>query len=73
MAVDVGTRAPDFTLVNKDRESVTLTDHPMGLRGTAKRAVFLIDQSGIVRYREVLSDVHNEPDYNSLRKGVASP
>jgi peroxiredoxin len=27
MAAEVGTKAPDFTLVNQDREPVTLSDH----------------------------------------------
>jgi peroxiredoxin len=38
----------------------------IGLRGIAKRAVFLIDKDGIVRYREVLEDARNEPDYERL-------
>ena len=44
----------------------------MGMRGTAKRAVFLIDHRGIVRYSGVLSDVRNDPDYNGLKKAAAS-
>ena len=43
-----------------------------GLKGTAKRAVFLIDQKGTVRYREVLDNVANEPDYMKLGRAIAS-
>jgi peroxiredoxin len=35
----------------------------IGLRGIAKRALFVIDGKGIVRHREVLEDARNEPDY----------
>ena len=152
MAVDVGSKAPDFTLVNQDRETVTLsrelgrgnvvlaffpgafsgtctkefcnlrdtmssfrsvnakvlgisTDtffalkgwddqqklgfpllsdynkevihkygvvNPdmIGLKNIAKRAVFVIDGSGTVRYREVLEDARNEPDYAGLNEAV---
>jgi glutaredoxin-dependent peroxiredoxin len=36
----------------------------IGLKGIAKRAVFIIDRDGIVRHREVLEDARNEPDYD---------
>ena len=42
----------------------------IGLKGIAKRAVFLIDKSGIVRYREVLEDARNEPDYGKLQAAL---
>jgi glutaredoxin-dependent peroxiredoxin len=152
MAVEVGSKAPDFTLVNQDRESVTLgnvvrdsnvvlaffpgafsgtctselctlrdgmdgfrslnaqvlgisTDtfftlkawgdqqkfgfpllsdynkdviraygvvNPdmIGLKNIAKRSVFVIDKSGTVRYREVLEDARNEPDYGKLNEAI---
>src|SRR4029078_2458307 len=34
----------------------------IGLKGIAKRAVFVLDQDGVVRHREVLEDARNEPD-----------
>ena len=144
MAVAVGSKAPDFTLMNQDREAVTLSalrgkpvvlaffpaafssvctkemctfkdsmaqlgkanaqvfgvsvdtfftlkafqdqqklnfpllsdfnktvirdygvfnEDMIGLKGIAKRAVFVIDKDGIVRHAEVLEDARNEPDY----------
>ena len=144
MAVAVGSKAPDFTLMNQDREAVTLSalrgkpvvlaffpaafssvcskemctfkdsmaqlgkanaqvfgvsvdtfftlkafqdqqklnfpllsdfnktvirdygvfnEDMIGLKGNAKRAVFVIDKDGIVRHAEVLEDARNEPDY----------
>jgi peroxiredoxin len=44
----------------------------IGLRDIAKRAVFVIDPSGIVRHKEVLDDARNEPDYGKVRETLAS-
>jgi len=38
----------------------------IGLKGIAKRAVFVIDGAGKVRHREILDDARLEPDYESL-------
>jgi peroxiredoxin len=154
MAIDVGSKAPDFTLLNQNRESVTLSQElgsgtvvlaffpgafsgtctseacnfrdtmsnfrnvnakvlgvstdtfftlkawddqqrlgfpllsdynkevinrygvvnpdMIGLKNIAKRAVFVIDPSGVVRYREVLDDARNEPDYKKLNEVVST-
>ncbi|MGE5243932.1 MAG: redoxin domain-containing protein [Betaproteobacteria bacterium] len=153
MSVDVGTRAPDFTLPNQDREAVTLSaqrgrpvvlaffpaafssvctkelctfrdslaalnraraqvygisvdtfftlkafqqdqhlaypllsdfnkqvirqygvynEDMIGLKGIAKRAVFVVDGDGVVRHREVLEDARNEPDYGAVLASVAA-
>jgi glutaredoxin-dependent peroxiredoxin len=44
----------------------------IGLKGIAKRAVFVIDKDGKVRYRQVLDDARNEPDYEAVFKTLAS-
>jgi peroxiredoxin len=44
----------------------------IGLKGIAKRAVFVVDKNGIVRHREVLEDARNEPDYKKVLDSVAS-
>jgi peroxiredoxin len=153
MSVDVGTKAPDFTLMNQDREPVTLSglkgqpvvlaffpaafssvctkelctfrdnlarlnearaqvfgisvdtfftlkafqgdqkltfpllsdfnketiraygvfnQDMIGLKGIAKRAVFVIDKDGVVRYSEVLEDARNEPDYGKVLSTLSS-
>lgn len=154
MSVDIGSKAPDFTLPNQDREAITLSEQwkkgpvvlaffpgafsgtctkemctfrdsaselnnvgatvvgvstdtffalkawadaqkftfpllsdynrevlgpygvvnpdMIGLKNIAKRAVFVIDRTGVVRYREVLDDARNEPDYTALTQAVAS-
>ncbi len=42
----------------------------IGLKDIAKRSVFVIDRKGTVRYREVLDDARNEPDYDRLRAAL---
>ena len=44
----------------------------IGMKNIAKRAVFVIDRSGTVRYREVLDDARNEPKYEDVKKALAS-
>jgi peroxiredoxin len=44
----------------------------IGLHGIAKRAVFVLDADGVVRYREVLQDARNEPDYQKVFTAVES-
>jgi peroxiredoxin len=44
----------------------------IGLKDIAKRAVFVIDRKGIVRYREVLDDARNEPDYGKVTQALAA-
>ena len=144
MSLDVGSKAPDFTLINQDRQPVTLStqrgrpvllaffpaafssvctkelctfrdslaalnranaqvygisvdtfftlkafqsaegltfpllsdfnkeviraygvfnEDMIGLKGISKRAVFVLDKDGVIRYREVLEDARHEPDY----------
>jgi peroxiredoxin len=38
----------------------------IGLKGIAKRAVFVIDKDGVVRHKEVLEDARNEPNYDKV-------
>jgi len=152
MSVDVGSKAPDFTLMNQDRQPVTLSalkgkpvilaffpaafssvcqqelctfrdsmtdlnkshaqvlgvstdtffalkafqdqqhlnfqllsdynkevirdygvfnEDMIGLKGIAKRAVFVLDKDGVVTYREVLEDARNEPNYKQVLGAVA--
>ena len=53
----------DFGVFNEDM---------IGLKGIAKRAVFVIDKDGIVRHKEVLDDARNEPNYDAVFKSLAS-
>jgi peroxiredoxin len=46
------------------RDYGVFNEDMIGLKGIAKRAVFVLDRHGIVRHREVLEDARNEPDYD---------
>jgi len=43
----------------------------IGLKKIARRAVIAIDKKGVIRYREVLDDARNEPDYDKLKQALA--
>ena len=53
----------DYSVFNEDM---------IGLKGIAKRAVFVIDKDGVIRHREVLEDARNEPDYEKVLSALAS-
>jgi glutaredoxin-dependent peroxiredoxin len=54
------------------REYGVFNEDMIGLKGIAKRAVFVIDKDGVVRHREVLEDARNEPDYERVFSSLAS-
>jgi peroxiredoxin len=54
------------------RDYGVFNENMIGLKGIAKRAVFVIDKDGIVRHREVLEDARNEPNYDAVFTTLAS-
>jgi peroxiredoxin len=54
------------------RQYGVFNEDMIGLKGIAKRAVFVLDGQGVVRHREVLEDARNEPDYEKVFASVAS-
>ena len=48
------------------RDYGVFNEDMIGLKGIAKRAVFVLDKQGVVRHREVLEDARNEPDYDKV-------
>jgi peroxiredoxin len=69
-SVAIGTKAPDFTppmLSDFNRTVIrqygVVLDSLAGLKELARREVFLIDESGVVRYSEVLDEIGNQPNY----------
>ena len=48
------------------RDYGVFNEDMIGLKGIARRAVFVIDKDGIVRHSEVLADARNEPDYEKV-------
>ena len=66
----------DFPLLSDYNKNVikaydVVNPDMIGLKNIAKRAVFVIDKGGIVRYREVLDDARNEPDYGRLSETLS--
>ena len=58
---------------NKDviRAYGAFNEDMIGLKGIAKRSVFVIDKDGVIRHREVLDDARNEPDYQKIYDTLA--
>ena len=54
------------------RDYGVFNEDMIGLKGIAKRAVFVIDGEGVVRHREVLEDARNEPNYDAVFSSLAS-
>jgi peroxiredoxin len=54
------------------RDYGVFNEDMIGLKGIAKRAVFVIDKDGIIRHREVLEDARNEPNYDKVFAALAS-
>ena len=54
------------------RDYGVFNEEMIGLKGIAKRAVFVIDKEGVVRHREVLEDARNEPNYDAVFRTLAS-
>ena len=52
------------------RDYGVFNEDMIGLKGIAKRAVFVIDKDGVVRHSEVLDDARNEPDYQKVLSSV---
>jgi peroxiredoxin len=54
------------------RDYGVFNEDMIGLKGIAKRAVFVLDPAGIVRHREVLDDARNEPDYTKAMAALSA-
>jgi peroxiredoxin len=54
------------------RDYGVFNEDMIGLKGIAKRAVFVVDKEGVIRYREVLDDARNEPNYEKVYSALAT-
>jgi peroxiredoxin len=54
------------------RDYGVFNEDMIGLKGIARRAVFVIDKDGFVRHRQVLDDARNEPDYDQVYATLAA-
>jgi peroxiredoxin len=39
----------------------------LGMQGVSKRAAFVIDEEGVIRYAEVLESAGDQPDYSAIQ------
>jgi len=37
------------------------------MQGVSKRAAFVVDEEGVIRYAEVLESAGDQPDYSAIR------
>lgn len=70
VAVEVGQRAPEVTLVNYERKAVKTSD----LRGKPTVLAFfpgaLLDRDGVVRFKWVAPSQGTEPDYQAVEAAL---
>ena len=43
-----------------------------GLKGVAKRSVFILDKEGVVRYSQILASAGDMPDFDAAKKALSS-
>lgn len=62
---------PFSLLSDFNREAATsygaLYDELLGLRGVARRAAFVIDREGVLRYSEVLESAGDQPSFDAIK------
>ncbi|CAH1001570.1 Putative peroxiredoxin [Neolewinella maritima] len=39
----------------------------LGMEGVSKRAAFVVDEEGVIRYTEVLASAGDQPDYSAIK------
>ncbi len=67
----------NFTLLSDFNKEVSRAydaiyeDFVAGLKGVSKRAAFVIDKNGIIKYAEVLENAGNLPNFEAVRKALA--
>jgi len=42
-----------------------------GMKGVSKRAAFVIDKEGIIRYAEILENAGEQPDFNAIQQSLS--
>ena len=72
-AKEEGFTFPLLSDFNKDVSASygALYDDLMGLKGVSKRAAFVIDRAGVVRYAEVLAKASDLPDFDAIKHVLA--
>ena len=53
------------------RDYDALYEDLLGFKGVAKRAAFVIDKDGVVRYAEVLEKASDLPDFEAIQESLS--
>jgi peroxiredoxin len=69
-------RELNFTLLSDFNREVSaaydaLHEDFFGMKGVSKRAAFLIDTEGVIRYSEILENPSDMPDFDAVKETVA--
>ncbi|MCE3281220.1 MAG: peroxiredoxin [Bacteroidetes bacterium] len=48
-----------------------LADDILGMKGVSKRAAFIVDKGGIVRYAEILENASSLPNFNAIKETIS--
>lgn len=59
----------DFNRKVSERYGVLCEDF-YGMQGVSKRASFVVDRGGVIRWAEVLEDAGNLPDFDAIRSAL---
>ena len=62
----------DYNKVVIDQYGVYLDNFVLGMMGTAKRAIFVLDTEGVVRYTEVMASAGDLPNFAAVRETLAA-
>lgn len=68
----------NFTLLSDFNKEISRAygalyeEFAMGMRGVSKRAAFVIDEEGVVRYAEVLESAGNLPNFEAVKGTLAA-
>ncbi len=65
----MGDRAPGFALPASDTRGLR---HREGFYGISKRAVFVVDRGGTIRYAWITDDSLEKPDIEAVLQAVAN-
>ncbi len=60
----------DFNKTTIRDYGLVIEDFAYGMKGVSKRAAFLIDKDGIVRYAEVTPTPVDQPNYQAIQEAL---
>ncbi|MBT8231485.1 MAG: redoxin domain-containing protein [Saprospiraceae bacterium] len=62
----------DFNKEVSQKYGAFYANFVLGLKGVAKRAVFIVDKNGMLQYSEVLENAGDLPNFDSLEKALSN-